>query len=244
MAAASKPAKYEFQTPPLVQIALPDADIDVWAMRLDLTSDQVQLRMQLLSDDEASRAARFHFERDRRRFIVARSTLRMLLGEYLGTVPTAIKFTYGAAGKPEIAPGGGSFHFNLSHSSERALIGISSSRPLGVNIEYLHREIDHRALSERFFSHAECAALDLLPEHARKRLFFSYWTRKEAVAKACGEGLSLPFERLNVAIPPGSSSDLSATVVVREHDRVWRICATEVSDDYIAAIATTITEDL
>ena len=243
MTAAGKPRECASLATEPVRIALPGTDIDVWMMCLDLMPVQVRQWENLLSDDEASRAARFHFERDRRRFIAARGTLRLLLGGYLEMAPAAIKFNYGATGKPAIAPPAGTIHFNLSHSGERALYAFSSSRPLGVDIEYLHHDLDHKSLSERFFSPAECAALDRLPDCERKRAFLVHWTRKEAVVKASGEGLSLPIDRLYVATPPGLASRPPGTAVALLDGRAWHIHAPEVGDDYTAAIAAATTRD-
>lgn len=55
-----------------------------------------------LAEDERVRAARYRFETDRQRFIVARGKLRSLLGHYLRTLPDRMVFGYGPAGKPEV----------------------------------------------------------------------------------------------------------------------------------------------
>ena len=47
----------------------------------------------LLSKSERQRAGRFRFARDRERFIVARATLRILLGKYLDKPPSAVALT-------------------------------------------------------------------------------------------------------------------------------------------------------
>ncbi len=65
------------------RIVPPDPEIEVWLARLDLESGQVAQCTELLSSEEQLRAGRFHFERDRRRFIVARGVLRTLLGDHL-----------------------------------------------------------------------------------------------------------------------------------------------------------------
>jgi 4'-phosphopantetheinyl transferase len=56
-----------------------------------------------LSDAERRRAARFRFERDRRRFIVARARLREELAARLDVKPRAIELAHGRNGKPQLA---------------------------------------------------------------------------------------------------------------------------------------------
>jgi 4'-phosphopantetheinyl transferase len=58
---------------------LAENHVDVWCAALDVDTERVQSLAALLSPDEYERASRFHFARDRRRFIVARGFLRSLL---------------------------------------------------------------------------------------------------------------------------------------------------------------------
>ena len=121
----------------------------------------------LLSEDERDRAARLRFERDRRRFVVARARLRELLGRRLGMRPEAVAIVYGAQGKPALARG--ELRFNLAHSGELALYAFSRACEVGVDLEEI------RALPE-----------------ARPG-FLRRWTRREALAKGLGSGLAAPW---------------------------------------------------
>ncbi len=94
-----------------------------------------------LSSDELARAARFHFERDRTRFSVARAALREILAHYLGTSPAEIAFVYGDHGKPALAPPYGDLRFNLSHSHDLALCAVARGSEVGVDVERI-RELD------------------------------------------------------------------------------------------------------
>src|SRR5262249_25045594 len=82
-------------------LALELDEVDIWCVTLDdQPDDVVQLMPSLMSRDEAERARTFYFDRDRRRFIIARGVLRMLLGRYVGRRPEEIVFQYGPNGKP------------------------------------------------------------------------------------------------------------------------------------------------
>src|SRR5687767_4516990 len=58
--------------------------VELWSAVLDDQPADVVAHLQtLISPDEAERARKFYFERDRRRFVVGRGILRTLLGRYL-----------------------------------------------------------------------------------------------------------------------------------------------------------------
>ena len=164
-------------------------DVHVW--RLLLTAIPEGDADAHLSPDERTRAGRFHFSVDRKRFAVTRGLLRVILGRCAGVDPAAFVFSYGAAGKPAIAdpPDARRFTFNVSHSADVALIAVAREHPVGVDVERL-REIEVLELARRFFSKAEIDAVQSVAGAERQRMFFSCWTRKESVLKACGAGLA------------------------------------------------------
>ena len=82
---------------------------------------------QLLDADERARSERFALERVRRQFVVGRGFLRQALARYLDIDPRSVRFSYGNFGKPLLAEGG--LAFNLTHSDERALLGVTHRRP-------------------------------------------------------------------------------------------------------------------
>jgi 4'-phosphopantetheinyl transferase len=73
-------------------------EVHIWRAALDVLPSHVENLRTILSNDERERAARFHFERDRSRFIVGRAILRILIGRYLQKTPSEIQFCYGANG--------------------------------------------------------------------------------------------------------------------------------------------------
>ena len=219
------------------RIVLPDPEIEVWLARLDLGIDQIAQCMELLSSDERLRAGRFHFERDRRRFIVARGVLRMLLGAHLDIAPAAVAFGYAQHGKPFVINAASQIHFNVSHSGERALIAFSASRKLGVDIEELSREINYGDLAARFFAPRECAALMRIAEPDRKRAFFACWTRKEAVVKAMGGGMSVPLDQFEVTVEPDAAPRVLDFAVPAYDIIDWTLHKLDVGGDYVATLA-------
>ena len=160
--------------------------VHVVCITLAQEADVVNRLRGVLSPDEAERAARFHFERDRRRFTVARGVLRRVLGAYLRVAPEAVRFDYGAQGKPSLhgellstvaLP---DLTFNVSHSHELAVIAVARGRRLGVDIEHKQRAIEFEQIASRYFAEQERAELRALPQSLIAEGFFNCWTRKEA----------------------------------------------------------------
>ncbi|WP_370476583.1 4'-phosphopantetheinyl transferase family protein [Tamlana flava] len=161
--------------------------------------DYIKL-LNLLSDDELIRARLFHFDKDRIKFIKVRGALRLILGQYLDIYPEMIQFNYGNNGKPELKfPDSNQLGFNLSHSGNRAIIGITDKYLIGIDIEEVNNKIDPIDIAHRFFSENEIMLLDNAMDNEKHKLFYQLWTRKEALLKAVGIGISTPLENIDVS---------------------------------------------
>jgi 4'-phosphopantetheinyl transferase len=165
---------------------------------LDLDEAEIARFAALLDDEERARAARFRFDRDRRRFVVRRGRLREWLGACTGERPERLAFAIGPFGKPVLEGGP---HFSLSHSHERTMLAIADAE-VGCDIEWIDTEVDWRPLAEGLFAPAERDALAALPDDIGRLAFFRCWARKEAFVKAIGEGLSYPLDAFTVSIEP------------------------------------------
>ncbi len=181
---------------PPPELILPDEVVHVWRVPLEQPLERIKLLRRLLSPDEEARAERFQFEQDRRRFIVARGALRTILGGYLGMAAAYLRFRYGPQGKPylseEINPRG--LQFNLAHSNELAVFGVTYGREVGIDVEYVKPMKDFEEIAARFFTASENELIQKLPQDRQLEGFFRCWTRKEAYAKARGDGLGQALE--------------------------------------------------
>ncbi|HED65925.1 MAG TPA: 4'-phosphopantetheinyl transferase superfamily protein [Planctomycetes bacterium] len=141
-----------------------------------------------LSSDEEARAARFHREVHARRFRARRTFLRRILAAYLGASPAELAFRTGEHGKPALDPDAG-IEFNLSHTSDLVLVGVGR-RVVGVDVERFRLKTSLERLAEQVLSPGELAGFLELAADRRLAAFFRIWTRKEAVLKVLGDGLS------------------------------------------------------
>ena len=180
---------------------LADDEIHSWCASLDVPPETSARLYTTLTPDERTRSARFRFERDQQRFIVARGVLRDLLGRYLQIQPGKISFVYNAFGKPDLGPEfANRLKFNLSHSAGLALIAIATASNVGIDLEYIRRQSDYADIARRFFSAPEVDYLIALPSHLYAEAFFSCWTKKEAYLKACGGSLAIPLNSVSVPL--------------------------------------------
>jgi 4'-phosphopantetheinyl transferase len=165
--------------------------VDLWTIRL------TRPHAYLLSEDEQLRANRFRFEADRIRWTRARSALRQVLATYTGNPSNEIGFSRGEHGKPELFPASG-IQFNLSHAGDFAMIAVSRSTPVGVDIERIRPEIDIAALLRRLGE----TGLPVTEAELYRR-----WTAREARSKAAGTGLMTQppasVTATDVEAPPG-----------------------------------------
>lgn len=213
-------------------------EVHVWRGDLAVAPDRLAALAATLAPDEHDRAARFHFERDRRRFVAGRGILRAVLARHAGCPATALRFRYGPRGKPALEGdgGGGDLRFNVSHSGDLALVAVARGREIGVDVEALRPDLTP-GLAERFFSPAEVAALSALPPAARPAAFFACWTRKEAFVKATGDGLSLPLDAFDVSLAPGEPPALLRVADDPHGPDRWRLVALEPAPGFAAALA-------
>jgi 4'-phosphopantetheinyl transferase len=107
----------------------------------------------------------------------------------------------GSYGKPAIAqPHQVPVHFNLAHSGDWALVGVTHCEAIGADIE-AHRNLpDLESVARRFFSPNETRDLMAIPDSQRIAAFFRVWTRKEAYVKASGHGLHKPLDSFDVSV--------------------------------------------
>ena len=176
-------------------------EVHVWCAGLDVPLETSARLYATLSSHERSRSARFRFERDRQRFIVAHGVLRELLGRYLQAAPGRIGYVYNAFGKPDLGPEfGGQLRFNLSHSAGLALIAIAAGCSVGVDLEHLRAQSDYAEIARCFFSAAEVDQLTTVPSHLYAEAFIGCWTKKEACLKARGDSLAIPLNSFSVPV--------------------------------------------
>lgn len=230
--------KVPWQLPP-EELSIDADQIHIWRFWLDLPDEQLEDLRQILSEDQFRRARGFRFLRDQNRFVATHGRIREILSGYLALAPERIRFVYNKHGKPELENRSETerLRFNLSHSEDVALLGISGGFRVGVDIERTKPDRSTEGIARRFFTPNELDVLNTLPEDQRVAAFYRCWTRKEAYIKAQGEGLSIPLNQFEVSIsleePP---QIVNIRGNVNEATR-WSLHHLEPMEGYVAALA-------
>lgn len=138
-----------------------------------------------LTDEDRQRAARFRQVRDRHNFVLGRTMIHHLVCPR--GVPTPRAFSTGPHGKPFLpdAPA-----YNLSHSDRWVACAVSRHEPVGIDVETFARLRNYQDLIPTIAHRNERRLIEHAPLDGRLALFKRCWTRKEAVLKATGKGLS------------------------------------------------------
>jgi len=87
-------------------------------------------------------------------------------------------------GKPYLA-GHQDIHFNISHCQKAIAVAVSD-RPVGIDVESFRRFGD--GLLDKTMNGSEKA--EILASANQEETFAAYWTRKEAVLKLAGTGIT------------------------------------------------------
>lgn len=193
---------------------LKNTRIDIWQYPLLTEFSEARL---LLSEDELARASRYHFDRHRRRFTIARAMLRLILARYGSVSANELEFTQNQYGKPQVLQVSG-LQFNLSHSGDMALLAVGCDYPLGIDLEFFAAR-PFEGIGNQMFSSAENQALQNVPLILKPLAFFHIWAQKEALIKACGLGLSYPTQAFDVPALPSTNQPVFDSL----HKRIWRM---------------------
>jgi len=188
-----------------------------------------------LDADERRRAERL-FAADQARFLVAHEALRRLLGERIGCEPEEVRFRRGPFGKPALEGGSAaaSLCFNMSHSCALALFAVAGAE-VGVDVEDVAPGVDEIEVGRTVFSGRELRSLEAMnPGSARRGAFYALWTRKEALLKGLGAGLSRDPVGLDLGLGREGEGPWTWT---EETGELWTVVDLEVGPRRRAALA-------
>jgi 4'-phosphopantetheinyl transferase len=210
-----------------------DLGIKLYKIELLKFQELVSGLINLLSSTERDRANRYHFIKDKNRFIICRTLLKFFLAEHIGLEVDKI-FLDSDFNKKPFLPSHPSVCFNVTHAGDYAIIAIAKS-PIGVDLEYVNKGFDYKVMLPTIFDKIE---IDKIVKSKEKHLtFYRFWTRKEAIVKAIGKGVDDDF--LKLPVTDGFHSIPSSIMGHYENIKVFSF---NLNDDYVGALA--LTEDI
>ena len=224
---------------PPVPLHISRKECHVW--KLDLKPiNKESFQLDILSEEEKKCLSSFKFAKDRFRYEITHAMKRWVLASYLNERPKKLVFTREEHGKPAVSPQQNwlNLQFNLSHSYELVLLGVTVEDPIGIDIEYHVDNISVENLSEFIFSPLEKWFFSKLSsQQEKKEAFFRCWTRKEAYLKAEGLGLTDLLTKISVDMNELPSDDwLEALTLNKKEKLPWKLFPLNIDKSYTAAV--------
>ena len=210
----------------------PVEGVALWFATLAASDEEFARMSAWLSTAEHTRAARFGRESLRRRYIIGRASLRWALG---GTLDSSSSRGPDRARRPRAAEARRHRRHRLQHFAHRrrGADRIAHCVRIGVDIERVDRDVNADGLARKFLTPAEQATLAPLSADERRVRFLRYWTCKEAMSKATGDGLAAPFRELEVDLDAPS---LAKGPACRHEPDRWRLRGVGVPASLVATV--------
>ncbi|MBX3233427.1 MAG: 4'-phosphopantetheinyl transferase superfamily protein [Labilithrix sp.] len=191
----------------------------------------------LLSDDEVAREGRLHLDADKERFVIGRALVRLQLSRLLGGDPRELPLVTNPYGRPELASSVRTpIGFNVSHADDLVVCAITGTLDVGVDVERVEPRRTY-GLAHRFFAAREVADLQRRDEAERARVFFDYWTLKEAYIKARGLGLALPLDAFAFTLRPPHPPTISFDPSIDDDPDTWQFAQAWPTERHRLAVA-------
>ncbi len=228
----------------LSQSMIQEDEVQLWLTFDSQIKNQELLNayLRLLAPCELVRQRKFHFEKHRHQYLVARALVRTVLSFYVNgeVTPSEWQFGKNSYGKPHIIHPefGKKLSFNLSHCESAIVLAITQDRDIGVDIEWLHRQGQTIELASHYFSPLETKQLQSLPAQMQKDRFYDLWTLKESYVKARGKGLSIPLDSFSFEFTHHNNIRIQFAQHHTDTPEYWQFWQIQASHSHRVAIAT------
>ncbi|WP_372750478.1 4'-phosphopantetheinyl transferase superfamily protein [Litorivivens sp.] len=227
------------------RVELPTGQLDIWVAVAAHVSpyQQEQAYQDLLSVQENEMFKALRYPEHRFDYLMGRALLRSVLGSYTGRKPADLQFERNDFGKPELSNVDDAPRFNLSLTDGVAILAVHADADIGADIEYHGHGRSMLEVADQYFSALEIADLKTLPSTDQKRGFFRYWTLKESLVKAKGEGMSVPLDSFSFRATKEAGASVHKAKLVNapahfiDDASQWDFRFFELGLDYTAAVS-------
>ena len=192
--------------------------------------------LDVLTDEERERVGRFRRAADAASFAAGRALVRLALAERVEVSPgdlvfdTWCKLHASPHGKPRLIEPAAELDFSLSRAGPRLLLGISAA-PVGVDVEPRDRDVEVGVARIAFADDERAELVD-----AGRDAFLACWTRKEAVLKALGHGLTVNPKSVSVTFLEDVEPRIRRLPEEFGPPEAWSLVPLE-RDEWLAAVA-------
>lgn len=178
---------------------------------------------------------RFVREEDRGRSIMTQYFLRKFLSYYLQVDFDKVAISYSKSGKPYLNEKiNSNLKFNYSHSGDYIIYAFTTDKEIGVDIEEIKDISEIDELSRTHFSDEELSIyFELENPDEKKQLFYKIWTRKEALLKAEGSGITIDLKSLTVLT---TNEKKSNQIKVKFLNQEWSVSDLFIDVNYASSV--------
>jgi 4'-phosphopantetheinyl transferase len=185
----------------------------------------------MLSAAESARADGLLRGTTRDSFAVGAGLLRLAVQHCVGiaapdvVVERSCRWCAGAHGRPVLRGAADGWHASVTHSEGLVAVAVTAAGPVGIDAERVTESGDLDGL----------IAAVLAPDEPRPdsmREFLRYWTRKESVLKATGDGLTRPMPDVVVS----GAGQAAALISLFGQAVPAAMCEPGLRPDYVTAV--------
>lgn len=209
-----------------------DSELPVFSLSIPARFLSHEAAFDWLGEEERNRLRSLGNARRRAQFACGRWLLHFAARQMAGGEPYRVAFP---GGRPVLElPGSSPAAASISHSGDLVLCALGPVARIGVDVEEIRPRRNWEGLAARVLHPAERRRLAGLSEAGRWRGFYLSWTRKEALAKALGVGLALPFARILVS----DRGELEEAAGIPGLDRArWRVASLDAGSGMASGLA-------
>jgi 4'-phosphopantetheinyl transferase len=219
---------------------LADEDIHLWLIDIKhkWLEDHFQKQYGILNEREKEKYSRYVLEKHKKRFVCSRSILKLLVADYLNIETNSVLIKYNERGKPFLEDNINykNLYFNISHSYELITIVFTLENLIGVDIEYIDKSRDIIGIAKKFFSNDEYNCINKYKDESRFRMFYIFWTFKEALLKCCGTGISSNFKSISMPLIENYYFMNNKNGSCSYFNKIWKYNILEICNEYITNI--------
>ena len=220
-------------------LLLESNELHIWRTRISDNTKYLNDYWNLLNRHEKNQAKSFYFIQDRHRYIITRAVIRKLLEGYLRNIQSKnILFQQTEYGKPYLCHSinSSNIKFNLSHSKDCIVYAFAKDIDIGIDIEYVNKDLIIDDIVEHCCSEQEQIELQKLLNDNKYAHFYKLWVIKEALVKAIGLGLSFDLSRIHINI--ANNKLITAINVTNSCKLHWTLEMFYIYNDYYTAFVT------
>lgn len=215
--------------------------IEIWWARLSTQAIDPRWIADL-DPVERERLAAYRRTEDQDRFLLGCTIVRRLLARRRQLPPASIRLDRRCAdcGRPHGKVRAEGAELSISHSGDLVGVAFHPSTPIGLDVELVNPDVEALSLARVSLAPAETEDLTRRPEADQPAAFTTYWTRKEAVVKATGDGLRADLTKLVVTPPDQPAALLSWP----DHTTPIQLLDVEAAPNHQAALAALTTNPI